>query len=144
MAAISRAHARVLVLWCRTADEDRVVGVSLDVLLQILRSLERLPAKVTLVRLERDMDTDVRSDVVSLDSGCAAASPLARQVEVVGALPAYMSLADVVVEDLGSSEALAARVPPTDKRVILRCGRCRPVGCRGGRGRRRRRIAIGV
>jgi hypothetical protein len=41
------------------ADKHRVVGMSLDVLLQILGSLERLAAELTLVRLQRNVDTDV-------------------------------------------------------------------------------------
>lgn len=44
----------------------------LDVLLQILRTLEGLATKLTLVRLERDMNTNVRGNVVSLDSGSPA------------------------------------------------------------------------
>lgn len=44
----------------------------LDMLLEILRALERLAAELALVRLERDMDADVRSDVVALDGGGAA------------------------------------------------------------------------
>jgi hypothetical protein len=52
--------------------KDRVISVSLDVLLQILRSLERLATKVALMRLEGDVDADVRCDVVALD-GCDAA-----------------------------------------------------------------------
>lgn len=69
----------------------------LDVLLQILRPLERLATEITLVRLERHMHADVRRDVVALDRGRAALIPLARQVEVVCALAANMALADVVL-----------------------------------------------
>lgn len=69
----------------------------LDVLLEILRTLERLATEVAFVRLERDMNADVRGDVVSLDGGGAASTPLASQVEVVGALAADMALADVVL-----------------------------------------------
>jgi hypothetical protein len=43
------------------------------------------------------MDADVRSDVVTLDRGSAAARPLTRQVEIVGAFPANMALADVIL-----------------------------------------------
>jgi len=98
-AAVSRAHARVVVLRRGTADKDRVVGMGLDVLLQILGTLERLSAKLALVRLERHMDADVRSDVVTLDSSCAAACPLTRQVEVVGALAANMTLTNVILDE---------------------------------------------
>lgn len=54
------------------ADQDRVIGMGLDVLLQVLRTLEGLAAELTLVRLKGHVDTDVRGDVVSLDRGGAA------------------------------------------------------------------------
>lgn len=98
MAAISRAHALVRILWRGTADQNRVVGMGLDMLLQVLRTLEGLSAEVTLVRFERDMDADMRGDVIALDGGGAAACPLARQVEVVGALPTNMTLTDVILD----------------------------------------------
>lgn len=69
-------------------------------LLQVLRALERLAAELTLVRLERDVDADVRGDVVTLHGGCPAGVPLTGQVEVVGALAADMALADVLLLSL--------------------------------------------
>ena len=66
-------------------------------LLQILGTLEGLAAEVALVRLQWDVNTDVRSDVVTLDRGGAAVTPLAGQVEVVGALAADMALTDMVL-----------------------------------------------
>ena len=69
--------------------------MSLDMLLQVLRAFEGLAAKVTLVWLERHMDTDMRGDMVSLDGGRTTATPLAGQVEVVGALAANMAFTDV-------------------------------------------------
>jgi len=72
--------------------------VGLDVLLEILRALESLATEVTLVWLQRHVDADVRGDVISLDSRRAAATPLAGEIEIVCALAANMSLADVVVE----------------------------------------------
>jgi hypothetical protein len=54
------------------AKEDRVIGVGLDVLLEILRSLESLATEVALMRLEGNVDADMRCDVVALD-GCDAA-----------------------------------------------------------------------
>ena len=89
-------HAAILV-GCGTANKDRVVGMGLDVLLEVLGALERLAAEVALVGLERDVDADVRRDVVALDRGGAARVPLARQVEVVGALAADMLLANVLL-----------------------------------------------
>ena len=67
-------------------------------LLQVLGSLEALATKVALVRLERNMNTDMRSDVITLDSSCPTLIPLAREVEVVGALATNMLLANVFLE----------------------------------------------
>jgi hypothetical protein len=50
---------RASVLSTRRVDQDAVISMSLDVLLQVLRSLEGLATEVTLVRLERDMDANV-------------------------------------------------------------------------------------
>jgi hypothetical protein len=74
-----------------------VIGAYLYVLLQILGTLEGLATKVTLVGLERNVNPDVRRNVVTLDSGGAARVPLARQVQVVGALAADVALADVLL-----------------------------------------------
>lgn len=54
--------------------------MSLDVLLQILWALEGLAAEVTLVGLQGHVNTDVRSNVIALDSGSTAIAPLAGQV----------------------------------------------------------------
>lgn len=67
----------------------------LHVLLQILRTFECLPTKVTLMRLERDMDSDMRSNMIALDGCRATAPPLTCQVEIIGTLPTDMALADV-------------------------------------------------
>lgn len=69
-------------------------------LLQILRALESLAAEVALVRLQGDVDTNVRRDVVTLYSRSTAVTPLAGQVQVVGALATDMALADVVLIDV--------------------------------------------
>jgi len=121
MTAVSGAHALVLVVGPGAAHEDRVIGMSLDVLLEILRTLEGLATEVTFVRLQRDMDTDVRCDVVTLDSGGTAGCPLARQVEIVSALAANMFVTDVLVENFRRSEAFTARIPPADKGVVGSC-----------------------
>ena len=78
-------------------DEDRVVSMRLDMLLQVLRPLEGLSTKLTLVRFQRNVNTDVRGDVVTLDGGCPAGVPLAGEVQVVGALAANMALTDVLL-----------------------------------------------
>jgi len=79
----------------RRAHEDRVIGMSLDMFLQVLRSLEGFAAKVTFVRLERNVHANVRSDVIALDCGGTAVSPLAGEVQIVGALSADVSLANM-------------------------------------------------
>jgi hypothetical protein len=71
--------------------------MSLDVLLQILWALESLAAEVALVWLQRHVNTDVRSNVITLDRGGAAVAPLAGQVQVVGALATNMAFTDVVL-----------------------------------------------
>lgn len=73
----------------------RVVGMSLDVLLQVLGPLEGLATKFTLVRLQRDVDANVRGNMVALDGRCVASAPLASQVQVIGALAANMALTNV-------------------------------------------------
>jgi len=77
--------------------QDRVIGVSLDMLLEILRALESLAAEVALVRLEWNVDTNVRGDVITLHSSGTAVSPLASEVEIVRALATDMPFADVVL-----------------------------------------------
>lgn len=78
-------------------DQDAVVGMGLDMLLEILRTLEGLSTEVTLVWLQGNVNTNVRGDVVALDRCGAARVPLASQVEVVGALPADVPLTNVVL-----------------------------------------------
>lgn len=67
-------------------------------LLQVLRPLEGLPAEVAFVRLERHMDTNMRGDVIAFDGGGAAIAPLTGQVEIVGALAANVSFANVILD----------------------------------------------
>jgi hypothetical protein len=92
----SRAVGSTTVGLWRT-QENRVIGVSLDVLLEILRTLESFTAKVALMRLQWYVNADMRGNVITLDSGGAAVAPLARQIQVVGALAADMALTDVVL-----------------------------------------------
>lgn len=82
----------------------------LDVLLQVLRPLESLATKVTLVRLQRDVNANVRSDVVTLDGGGSALIPTAGQVQVVGALTADMLVTDVVLRELATAAEVCRRV----------------------------------
>jgi len=84
-------------VWFWRAHDDAVVGMGLDMFLQILRSLERLAAEFTLVGLQRDVDSDVRRDVVALDGRGSALTPCAGQVQVVGRFATDVSLADVLL-----------------------------------------------
>lgn len=54
--------------------------MSLDVLLEILRTLEGLATEIALVRLQRDVDANVRGDVIALYSCRTAVAPLTGQV----------------------------------------------------------------
>lgn len=115
--AVGSVHTALVL---RGTHEDRVVGVGLqgavsdevlggqvrhescalgrggwtylDMLLQVLRTLEGLAAELAFVRLERHVNANVRGDVVALDGGGAARVPLASEVQVVGALAANMTL----------------------------------------------------
>ena len=69
--------------------------MSLDMLFEILRALERLSTEFTLVWLQGDMNSDVGCDVITLDGSGTALSPCAGQVEVVGRLSTDMALADM-------------------------------------------------
>jgi len=75
-------------------------------LLQVLGTLERLATELTLVRLQGNVNTDVRGDVVSLDCSSSARVPLASQVEVVCALTANMALTDVLLREVSFSPFL--------------------------------------
>lgn len=66
-----------------------------DMLLEVLRAFEGLAAEITLVRLQRNVDPDMRRDVVALDRRRPAVPPLAGEVQIVGALATDMALADV-------------------------------------------------
>lgn len=79
------------------AHQNRVVRMSLDMLLQVLRSLEGFTTKVAFVRLERNVYADVGGDVIALDRRRAAVAPLASEIQVVGALSTNVSFADMVL-----------------------------------------------
>jgi len=53
-------------------EEDRVVGVGLYMLLQVLGTLEGLSTEITFVRLQWDVDSDVGGDMIALDRGGTA------------------------------------------------------------------------
>lgn len=72
--------------------------MSLDMLLQILRTLEGLAAEVALVWLQWDVDTDVGSDMITLDGGGPALVPSTGQVEVICTLATDVLLADMFLK----------------------------------------------
>jgi hypothetical protein len=69
----------------------------LDVLLEILRTLESLSTEIALVWFERNVDSNVGSDMIALDCGGTALIPSASKVQVVCALASDVLLADVLL-----------------------------------------------
>ena len=69
----------------------------LDMLLEILGTLEGFTTEIALMRLQWHVHTDVRCDMVALDGSGAAVTPLASQVEIVCALATDMAFADMVL-----------------------------------------------
>jgi hypothetical protein len=69
----------------------------LDMLLQVLGTLEALSTEVALVWLEWNMDADMGGDMVTFDSGSTAEVPTTCQIQVVGALPSNMAFADMLL-----------------------------------------------
>lgn len=88
----------IALVWIRTTGGGRIVSVGLDMLLQVLRTLEGLAAEFASVRLERNVDADVRGDVVALDDCNMAVGPTTSQVEVVGTLATDMPLANMFLQ----------------------------------------------
>ena len=79
-----------------------------DMFLEILWTLEGLAAELAAMRFQWDVDTDVGGDVVAFDDLDATCSPRALQVEVVGALAADVTFADVILLFLVSSRCFPA------------------------------------
>jgi hypothetical protein len=71
--------------------------MGLDMLLQVLRAFEGFLAEVALVRLKRNMNTDVRGNMVALNSRGVALVPSTGEVEVVGALASNMAFTHMVL-----------------------------------------------
>ena len=66
---------------------------------KVLRPFEGLATKLASVRLQGDMDTNVRCDMISLHDLNAAAPPRTSQVEVVGAFATDVHLAHMFLAD---------------------------------------------
>ena len=71
--------------------------MGLDMFLEVLRTFECFATKVAFVRFQGNMDTDVRGNVITFDCRGSAATPLASQVEIVGALATDMAFTDMVL-----------------------------------------------
>lgn len=131
--SVSRALPMMTMLFGRSK-ENRVISVSLDMLLQILRTLEGLPTEVTFVRLQRNVDSDVGSDMITLDSGSSARVPSTGEVQVICALSSDMFLADMFKKSLRRRTSLRTFVPLTGE-VVVGCNCLSRSLCSGGRGR---------
>lgn len=77
--------------------ENRVIGVGLDMLLQILGTLEGLSASRALVGFEWNMHSDMRSDMIPLHCGGPAAAPCAGQIQIVGTFPTDMAFTNMLL-----------------------------------------------
>jgi hypothetical protein len=105
-----------------------LLGVDALVLLEVLGTLEGLAADVAVVWLERGVYADVGCDVVTLCAADVAALPFAGEAEVVCGLAADVVVAEVLVDDLGVVEDLAAVIPSAGdglggrfKVAVIRC-----------------------
>jgi hypothetical protein len=70
----------------------------LDMLFQILRTLECFTTEAALVWLQGNMNTDVRGDMVALDCSSPACVPSTRKVQVVSTLAAHVTFTDVILQ----------------------------------------------
>ena len=82
---------------------DRVFGMGFDMLLQVLRPLEGLATEVASMRLQRDMDSDMRGDVVAFHNGDATVAPRTLKVEIVSTFATNVLFADMVLQTVVSS-----------------------------------------
>ena len=78
-------------------------------LLQVLRALERLATKFTFVGFQGHMNSDMRRNMVALDSGCAASTPSTSQAEVVGTFATNMDITQMVLQ-LSLLESVRSRI----------------------------------
>jgi hypothetical protein len=101
---------RTRLAWLRRAQDDRVISMSLDMFLQILRTLEGFATEFTFVRFQGNVDSNVRGDMVAFDGCGTAATPLTRQVEVIGTLAADVSFTDMFLlyQSVGGASRLGA------------------------------------
>jgi len=80
-----------------SGQQNRIIGMGLDVLLQILGTLEALAAHVAAMWFEGHMDPDVACDVVSLDGLGVAGAPGAGQAEIIRRFPSNVFLTQMII-----------------------------------------------
>lgn len=85
------------VLLVRRAHHHCVFGVGLDMFLQILRPFEGLSTKLTSMRFQWHMDTNVGGDVIPLDDLNLTITPRTDEVKIVGTLAADMGFANMIL-----------------------------------------------
>ena len=59
------------------------------------------------------MTSKMAGNMISLGTGCCAVSPFASETEVISALPAYVIIAEMIVEGLRVRKRLCAVEPLT-------------------------------
>lgn len=89
-----------------TAEEDRVICMGLDMLLEVLGAFERFAAEVTSMRLQGNMDANMRGNVITLDHGDVAVRPSTLQVQIVCAFATDVNFADVVLDRCQSCQRM--------------------------------------
>ena len=77
--------------------DDRVISMSFDMFLEILRPLEGLSTEVASVRLQGYVNSNVRGDVIAFDDRYTTATPSASEIEVISALASDVGLADMIL-----------------------------------------------
>ena len=71
--------------------------MSLDMFLFILWPFEGFPTKLAPMRLQRDVNADVRRDVIPLDDFNLTVTPSTDQIQVIGAFAADVDFAYMVL-----------------------------------------------
>ena len=95
--------------WFGRTHKNRFIGMSFDMLLQVLWTFEGFATEVAFVWFQRDVDSDVRSDMVAFDGGSVTVAPLAGQVEIIGTLPSNMTLTNVFLRITVSAKTRLGR-----------------------------------
>jgi hypothetical protein len=74
--------------------------MSLDMFLEILGTFEAFATHVAAMRLERNMDSDVASDVIPFDSLGIAVSPGTGQTKVICRFASDVCIAQVILSSI--------------------------------------------